>query len=186
MEASVQRFQEEQQRFLDLLGFDWKSIPRVQHESLSGHPLDAPASLELTLADSRRVALRDLYQYYVYAGALAGFPPLLDHFLLTAVQSAQRLFPEYGARPTVLEPLVHTAASERPGQESAYPYPLVWLPPVCTVARFESAPVGRDIAGCSTLVVVWFQDGYGLSEDERLRGQLRALDWIAHAIDIEY
>ena len=71
----------------------------------------------------------------------------------------------------------------RPGDEP-YPYPLVWLPPVCTIAFFESAAPARDpLQLYSALVVIWFQEGYGMTDDARVLEQLRNVDWARQAHD---
>ena len=64
IEAAVRRHQEERERFLAGLGFDWEASPRIEHGLLHEHPLVPPRSLRVTMRDGRIIELRTLYQYY--------------------------------------------------------------------------------------------------------------------------
>lgn len=61
------------------------------------------------------------------------------------------------------------------------------MPPICTVAMFESmAPAKDPEADSSSAVLIWFQDGFGLALDDRTKQQIQRLDWSAIAEDWSY
>jgi hypothetical protein len=183
-EAAVRQHREEQESYLAMLDFVWPNAPKNDHGEIGPNPLGAPVALEIDLRDGRLINLRELHQYYVYHGTLCGVPPTPEGELVAALKTAQRVFPHFGARPVMLEPLFHGATFKRQPAEEPYPYPLVWLPKVCTLAQFESGAPARNDAECySSLVVVWFQECYGLPDDVRVFDQLRCLDWNAYAVD---
>lgn len=183
-EAAVKQFREEQESYLAMLDFDWRQSPQTDHGEIAGNPLGAPEGLSFMLSGGHLIRLRDWHQYFVYAGTLCGVPPDPEDHLIAALKTAQRLFPEFGARPILLEPVFHGATFKtRPGSEP-YPYPLIWLPKVCSIALFESARPARDPAGVfSALVIIWFQEHYGLPDEVYLRSELQRHDWAVHAVD---
>ena len=183
-EAFMEKQREERDRYLGALGFDWCASPRQDHGEIAINPLGSPQGLSVTLLDGRVIALREWHQYAVYEGTLCGVPPDPEDNLIAALKAAQRIFPSCGDRPVMLEPCIHTATFETSPKKKPFPYPLVWLPKVCTIARFESAAPARESAHVySSLVVVWFQDDYGLPNDRHAFEQLRRLDWLANATD---
>lgn len=58
------------------------------------------------------------------------------------------------------------------------------LPRVCTIACLDcNEPVLDRAQARSTVIAVWFQDEFGLVNDERTLIQLRRLDWVRLATD---
>jgi len=57
----------------------------------------------------------------------------------------------------------------------------VALPPVTCVARFISSGLSGSGEIWSVLRVIWFQDYFAFPVDARVRSQIAALDWDAHA-----
>lgn len=183
-EAAVRRYQVEQDRYLSMLEFDWQKSPRTDNGEIGTNPLGPPQALDVELWNGRRIELRDLHQYYVYQGTMCGVPPTPEGELVAALQTAQRVFPTFGQRPVMLEPVLRSATFEMEPDQSPFPYPLIWLPPVCGIAQFESDAPALDVADVySYLVVVWFQDSYGMIDSARTLDQLRSLDWQRHAVD---
>ncbi|CAN0439013.1 unnamed protein product [Phaeothamnion confervicola] len=140
--------------------------------------------MQVTQRDGRVLTLSESHQYFVYQGTLCGVPPSPEGDLVTAVKTAQRIFPTLGQRPVVLEPTFHAATFEtRPGKKP-FPYPLIWLPKVCTIAVQDStAPAPTSTPLYSSAVVIWFQESYGMVTDTRTLKQLRDIAWDRHAID---
>ena len=183
-EAMLRRDREERERYLAILDFDWQKSPKVDHGKIGPNPLGAPTALKFTLQDGRLIELRKLHQYFVYEGTLCGVPPNPEGDLVAALKTAQRVFPVFGQQPVMLEPVFHGATFKTQPGDEPYPYPLIWLPKVCTVAEFESSAPARDPSEFySALVVVWFQENYGMLDDARTLEQLRHIDWDTHAVD---
>lgn len=183
-EAFMCRLAEEREHYLGMLGFNWQLSPRTHHGEILGHPLVAPDGLSITLHDGRVIALREWHQYFVYAGTLCGVPPTPENDIIAALKTARRMFSHLGARPVLLEPEIHQATYQTARGEETKLQPLIWLPKVGSVALFESGSPARDPEEVySSLVVVWFQERYGLPEDVRVFDQLRSLDWNAYAVD---
>jgi hypothetical protein len=183
-EAAVRRHRDEQERYLAMLDFNWRNVPKRDHGAIGANPLGTFGALEIELPDGRLIELRELHQYYAYHGTLCGVPPTPENELVEALKTAQRVFPQFGMRPVMLQPVFHGGTFKRRPGEKPHPYPLVWLPQICTIAQFVSGALAH--AGshyCSSLVVIWFQETYGLVDDVRTLAQLRELDWETQAID---
>jgi hypothetical protein len=140
------------------------------------------AAWRLTLASGRTIRLTSLEQQGTYDGVLCGSPRSDPQFNDRIVKGAiGRAAEALGCAVTdiaVLAPrLLRLAESkEQQGQEPASAA-IDFLPPVRTLARFDSSPVADAEAGWSSLVVLWFQDTFGLPEAGHVTDQLRALDW---------
>lgn len=183
-QAAVRLFEEERNHYLGMLGFDWRSAPRLDHGVIVAHPLNRPASMQIKQRDGRIITLSGLHQYFVYQGTLCGVPPTPEHHLVTAVKTAQRIFPTVGQHPVVLEPTFHGGTFATSPGKAPFPYPLVWLPKVCTIALFDStAQPHASTVSYSSLAVVWFQEGYGPVDDTRTLQQLQEIDWDLNAVD---
>lgn len=87
----------------------------------------------------------------------------------------------------VLAPrLLRTAEAKQPDGQEPGSAAVDFLPPVRTLARFESSPVVDKDADWSSLVVLWFQDTYGPPEAGHVTEQLRSLDWDRLARDMSW
>ena len=52
---------------------------------------------------------------------------------------------------------------------------------MCAIVNFDSdIGIDEDDDG-SRVVVIWFQDKFGIDVDDHTRGQLRAIDWERYA-----
>jgi hypothetical protein len=164
------------------LPFRWEAVP---HEFVGPegyrYRVDA-AAWRLTLASGRTIRLTSLKQGGTYAGVLCGSPrkdpTFNDRIVKGAIDYAARVLGCAVTEIAVLAPrLLRLAeAKEQQGQEPASAA-IDFLPPVCTLAQFDSSPVADGDADWSSLVVLWFQDTYGLPEAGHVTDQLRALDW---------
>ena len=167
------------------LPFDWRASPRIDHGIVRTHPIMPPVSLEFLLPSERRIKLNQLHQYYVYEGKLAGLPGDPEANFLSAINSAEGYFPNYGATPLILEPEFHFGKKPMAMRDEGEVY-ANWLklPDICTIAEFTSDSPARDRAKYrSHLVVIWFQDQYGLPCSEYITTQLQTLDWKSYAVD---
>jgi len=132
----------------------------------------------ITLAVGREINLMTLSQRLTYASLLEGLPSYnpkqVERDRLHAAQHAGCPAVTVDARPIPL-PIPQ-------GQSELYARrhkgELTSLPPVTCVARFESlAPVRGESADGSQLVMVWYQESFGLPGDPVLLDKIRQVDW---------
>ena len=138
IEETIRRLNEERLSALAKLGFNWESAPRTDYGQLKEHPLNPPDSLVIELVTGRRIELRKFHQYFVYQGTLCGVPPTPEGELISALESACRFFPDGGEKAVVLTPTLRSGYFRLDANGFPEPYPLVWLPKVCTITLFES------------------------------------------------
>jgi hypothetical protein len=124
---------------------------------------------DIRLNSGRQVYVAEWRQYGIYQGMLCGFPRNVAWFLRQAKKEAERTT---GDGPIAfLEPTLRKIPVRNDEWADM-------LPPICTIARLDSGAARGSDEGCfSSLVVVWFQERFGLPYDEDVLDQLRALDW---------
>ena len=166
------------------MGFDWRQSSRIDHGVITSHPLGKLDTLTLTQPDGRRIRLHTLYQYDVYGGMLCGLPGTPEYSFIQAAKAAKRHFPNHEMPPVILEPVFHAGHVFRKDREGNTEYrPWLKLPEVCVIGLFDSSSPARDGGGASSVLVIWFQEHYGLPDDEHTLDQLRNLDWARHGQD---
>lgn len=165
--------------------FDWEQLPRRPMTPFKTHP-KVPPAWGLPRSDGRKVRLQSLHQAYIYANDLLAMTQHPASVLEPIVARARKLHPAAGAEPVVLPPvLLEFEYPWFPGREIQDPpfWLSVTLPRVASIAEFFSSPQARDPQECfSSLVVIWFQEGFG-NPDEEILKQIAALDWNALAYD---
>ncbi len=145
-----------------------------------GPPLN-PAGLgahRIELRSGRTLRFEHYCQYRTYSGVLCGYPKRSD-----VRREIERHLRHAGAGSTGPQPVLlvpRMTAYAYPPEGGIEDDPCEALPPVTTVARFESRPVGDGDA--SWVQVVWFQHAWGLPPAEVL-DDLRVIDWERHATD---
>lgn len=147
---------------------------------MSKPALDSP--YRIALVCGRAIRLATYHQLPTYAGLLCGYPTadINVRCVQATLEQATRIM---GAD---LEPVLLAA------EACAYPdYPAnpahrhslcEVLPPVATIALFESAPAARGDGSHSVALLVWFQGTWGLPEPAVVDA-IRAIDWDRDARD---
>ena len=141
---------------------------------------------DLQLASGRRISLRELRQFSVYAGLLEGYPNReMNERIITRLVEEERERWRTGQEPYLIRP------DERPmtGGEWVNPRlgPPVSLPSLACVGTFRCSDPARDKGSdFSELVVIWFQDDFGPPLERNLLESLRVIDWNRHAYDEMY
>jgi len=137
-------------------------------------------SIEVQLASGRTIVLKELRQVLVYEGVIEGVPTTRDneHLVATLLAEVSRQFKV---------PVQLVAPSERvldrPATRRGQP---ALIPKVASTGRFESSTPVRDSSmHGSHLVLLWFQDEFGLPEPAALE-RLRTIEWDAAAADFEH
>jgi len=154
--------------------------------SANTHPLLA-GRYRLILEDSRVIELVSLSQQLTYLAFLFGNPTrstnrdLMQSHLRMAEERQCRL--SLPLKAAMLEPTATPIASRfRQGAlGDDYSNPYETLPPIWTIAVFDSDNVGHMDA-CSSALVVWYQDQWGLPTLP-VHKQLQQLDWTEYAQD---
>jgi len=140
---------------------------------------------ELDLPSGRRLYLRELRQYLTYEGLLEGLPTAERN-----KQRLERLVAEHRDKPYAGGPYLIRPTETRVEYKRDEPYPFgtpAALPSVTCIGRFDSLQPARDKSrDLSGLVVIWFQDEFAFPIDPAVVSQLLAIDWEAHAADMDY
>ncbi|WP_437958154.1 hypothetical protein WME76_43985 [Sorangium sp. So ce119] len=140
---------------------------------------------EFDMPSGRRLYLRELRQYLTYEGMLEGLPTVeRNKEQIEELVSEHRDKP-YPGGPYLIRP---TEAPIELPEDDPYPFgtPSA-LPRVTCIGRFDSLDPARDRSShFSGLVVIWFQDDFAFPVDPAVVTQLLAIDWEAHAADMEY
>ena len=146
-----------------------------------------PKASELDLPSGRKLYLRELRQVLTYEGLLAGLPTVEMN-----QRQLERLVAEHRDKPYDGEPyLIRPTEKPIPYQHrDGRPYPFGTpsaLPAVTCIGRFRSLQTVRD-KSCdySGLVLIWLQDDFAFPIDPAVFAQILAIDWEAHATDMEY
>jgi hypothetical protein len=146
---------------------------------------------DLKLESGRNIHLEQFYQRKTYAGWLEGTPTRMwnEQIIQTHLERAQTYCVE-GSHPVLIPPRRSTEADEwltehqlKHGWE-----PPESLPSIACIGQFKSfRPKPKDLEkDYSRLVVVWYQNDFGLPIDEQLLTQLKSIDWENLAIEDEY
>ncbi len=137
------------------------------------------------LSSGRRIYLRELRQYGTYEGLLEGLPTAERNR-----EQVERLVLEYtgkpyAAKPYLIRPVETPVEYHRPGR---YPFgtPSA-LPQITCIGRFDSLHAARNKGSdLSGLVVLWFQQHFAFPIDHAAFVGIHAIDWEAHAADMDY
>ncbi len=169
------------------LPFRWEDVPHTPAGPGGYSAIRRQGAWTIELASGRKISLSVLQQGGTLDGVLAGSPRqpwFNDDIVKSAIGWAAQDLNCPPGRIFVLQPmLLRTTGKKRPKDPGPEEYPVDYLPPVRTVARFVSAPVHDPEEVGSSLVVLWHQNHYGLPTDPHLLNQLRGLDWEALAED---
>jgi hypothetical protein len=165
-----------------VLPFDWKTLP---HEPVGFRGYRARKEKSewcLTLARGRVIHLYSLRQVATDAGEMTSSPRgdsgFNERLVKSAIRSLARDLDCEEGDIAVLPPLLLRSIEKRPLREPGPAEAGVdYLPPVRTLAVFDSSPVSDPEATFSTLAVLWFQNRYGPPEGGYVTEQLRQLDW---------
>lgn len=170
-----------------VLPFRWQDLPR---EPLGRNGYRAHADRtgwSLKLEGGRVIRLVSIRQIGTHAGVLCGgprsVPEFNDHLVKGAIGYLARELECKESEIAVLPPLLLRSIEKKPaGEPGPEEIAVDYLPPVRTLATFDSSPL--DPAEMfSTLAVLWFQNAWGLPEAGYVTQQLRLLDWDRLATD---
>ena len=156
-------------------------LPSVEHAGY-GRPWAIGKGFVVKTNDGDKLFLANLFQYRTNAGVLAGFPSVREDNFLWAVEYARAKFPDHDAPPFVVPPTLHRgrARSVRDCIESFEDWCV--LPPITSFGVFtaDREAKGSDEANSSVLLI-WYQDNWGVPDDPRTLRLIAELDWDKYA-----
>ena len=139
----------------------------------------------ITLETCRVIELTGLHQSRTYSGLLCGSPKKIinDRKLTQDLKRCLTVYP-FDCKPILIPPII-TPWPDYPGTKSPHDLgePCEVLPLVTSFGLFDSSPTARDEGCNSALVVVWYQDRFGLPTDPETLACLREIDWDNRAVD---
>jgi hypothetical protein len=161
--------------------FQVEDLPLRPRQDLAPQYGDPSLDLTFDLASGHTISMTKMVQFSSQDGMLEGVKHPLSSFG-DAIAQAKVSFPSFEGIPTGLAPVLECSLDSASEDES-----WIAVPPICTVAMFESmAPAKDPEADTSSAVLIWFQDGFGLALDDRTSQQIQGLDWSAIAEDWSY
>lgn len=161
---------------------DWNALPRIDLGPEGHRRRPRTEEWPLTLASGRVVRLDRLHQQDTARGWLCGppFQHVREQQVEAAVVAARRVFELREEEPVhLVPPILYRYTSQLPPRIApSTVIEVLALPPVCALAQFRSDSPVRDTDHVySSLVVVWFQERFGLPEDAHVLEMLRAMPW---------
>jgi len=176
-----ERERAEKARRLKLIPFDWQDLPRINWPHGAAHPKDFEG-LKLKLANGQEISMQNLHQDYIYAGSLLGRLRDPTDYLLQAIEAAEQYYPHTSTPPLILPPSLFWGRKVKTINGADKSNEWISLPRMRCIAEFLSAKPAKNAAQAfSSLIVIWFQDFYGLPDDA-VKAQLKSMDWehLAH------
>jgi len=158
--------------------FDWRKLPVSDHGLIYRHPVDNGEKFEVLLNSGIEISLNSIYQDKTYDGLLEGMPINPDAELRESYKKALDLYKEMETQPFILPPVMDSGRIKWSGIEEIEDWKL--LPRIRSIAKFSAANPARDSSqNSSSLVVIWFQQEYGIPKKE----QFLEIDWNSLAWD---
>jgi hypothetical protein len=170
------------------LPFAWRDLPRRQCAPGGYSAISTGMSWTTTLPDGREIRLTGLHQYGTYAGVLAGVPSS-DEVRAWPIEGALRMASDLHqcmpSQVALLPPeLQVSGVKTRARGNRLVDIEVEFLPPVCSIGTFESAPrLGSADSDSSEVVMVWFQRAFGPPEQGYVTECIRSVDWEDLAAD---
>jgi len=141
---------------------------------------------EIDLPSGRRLYLRELRQYLTYEGLLEGLPTAERNKQQIEQVVAKHRDKPYAGEPYLIRPSETPIDYNRDGRSYPFGTPAS-LPAVTCIGRFDSLkPARNQSSDLSGLVVIWFQSEFAFPIDSAVVAKLLAIDWEAHAADMDY
>ena len=169
--------------------FEIADLPAIDHGNLA-RPLSIDEGFSITTVAGDTLYLDDIYQYRTYAGVLNGLPFDPASHIEHDIEYVARIFPNHSAVPHVVPPRMHRGrriAKRASGEEEVEDWCI--LPRCTSFGRFNTSRLARNAGGDSdgsSVVLVWYQDKFGVPDDERTLQLMAELDWDEFAHNWEY
>ena len=145
--------------------FEIADLPVIDHGDFN-RPLSIGDGFSIETSAGDTLRLDDIFQYRTHGGVLNGIPFNPEFNIESAVNHVATIFPNHQALPRVIPPRMHRGRRNytREGIEHAEDWCI--LPSCTSFACFTASRPARDADDTfSSIVLIWYQDRFGLPED---------------------
>ena len=157
--------------------FDVANLPAIEH-GIKNRPLLMSDGFSVTTADQDKLRLTSLFQFGTYDGNLAGIPAHPESNIEMAVDQAKTIFAGHPAPPCVIAPVIHCGVREFTSSAGPQTEPWRILPSITSFGLFTaSRPAVSSDEAYSSVLLIWYQDRFGLPDDPRTLKLISELDW---------
>ena len=170
---------EHQAKVTKSVRFEIADLPALDHGNLR-RPLSIGEGFVINTATGDTLYLDHIFQYRTYAGVLNGIPFDPMSQIENDVQYVAEIFPRHSAPPYVVPPRMHRGRRVTKREDFEYAEDWCILPRCTTFGCFDvsrKAPSADSESGGSSIVLVWYQDKFGLPEDARTLQHIAELDF---------
>lgn len=153
-------------------------FPQIDLGEVRAGPDVLPRDWSLKLSDGRTITLTRIEQHRTYGGMLSGVPMDPERTAFNVISEAQEWDRHFHSEPFVVPATIKRGI--RPASPDPRGFALYWamLPPVTTFAQFRCLQTARDPDEiCSSALLVWWQDEFGLPTAADLLERLRSIPW---------
>ncbi len=168
---------EAQTRLKRSMEFEIADLPAIEHGQFN-RPLSIGEGFVIRTAGGDWLRLDDIFQYRTYGGVLNGIPFDPASHIESDLRYVASIFPKHPSPPCVIPPLMHRGRriSTREGVEEIEDWCI--LPSCTTFGVFTASRPARDADDTySSILLVWYQDKFGLPEDPHTLKHIAELDW---------
>jgi hypothetical protein len=174
---------EQQARLKRSMPFEIADLPAIDHGNLM-RPLSIGEGFSISTVSGDTLRLEDIFQYRTYAGVLNGIPFDPASHIEGDLRYVASIFPNHQAPPCVVPPLMHKGRRilKREGVEEVEDWCIL---PTCTsFGSFKASRLGRTASADddgSSVLLVWYQDKFGLPVDAHILKFIAEFDWDLYA-----
>ena len=179
---------EHQEKIKKSVRFEIADLPAIDHGNLR-RPLSIGEGFVINTATGDTLYLDHIFQYRTYAGVLNGIPFDPMSHIEGDLRYVASIFPHHSAPPYVVPPRVHRGrrVTKREDFEDVEDWCI--LPRCTTLGRFDASRKARNAdsdSDGSTIVLIWYQDKFGLPEDSHTLQHIAEFDWDEFAHNWNY
>ena len=174
---------EHQAKIKRSMRFEVADLPAIDHGNLR-RPLSIGEGFVINTVAGDTLYLDNIFQYRTYAGVLNGIPFDPASHIEGDIEYVGRIFPHHSAPPYVVPPRMHRGrrVTQRGEVEEVENWCI--LPQCTTFGRFDASRKARSAdsdSDGSSIVLIWYQDKFGLPEDSHTLKHIAELDWDEYA-----
>jgi len=168
--------------------FTIDELPAIDHGNLR-RPLSIGEGFSIKTIAGDTLYLASLFQFSTYAGVLNGIPFDPASHIEGDIDYVATIFPNHAALPYVVPPRMHRGrrVTKREDFEDIEDWCIL---PRCTAfGCFDTSRMARDADGdghSSSIVLIWYQDTFGLPEDAHTLRHIAELGWDEFAHNWSY
>lgn len=159
--------------------FRIEELPAIDHGGLR-RPLSLGEGFTIKTLAGDTLYLHSMFQYSTYAGVLNGIPFDPGSHIERDIDYVATVFPNHAAPPYVVPPRMHRGrrVTQREDFEDIEDWCI--LPRCTTFGCFDTSRLARnaDEDNCSSsIVLIWYQDKFGIPDDAHTLQHITELDW---------